>query len=137
MWFILGTCVEVIGWSAIMDAYGIPIICANDPNCGSTSMFGDAHALAVDPTRCWLQVHPEDSFYDFLWQQQVTVNGVVTTTPGMNEFTAKPDAPYVYRAQWAEDACPPYFVSQGWCTVENVCTPADVTAGAGCTPPVP
>ncbi len=133
MWFILGTCLEVIGWGTIIDAYGVPYVCQGVPNCGTNSMFGEASQLPSDPNLCYLKVYPQDPYYDFLWNQPVTVDGVLVHTPDVSAMTAQADAPYAYRKAWADEACPQWLQQWGWCTPENVCTPADVDAGS-CTP---
>jgi hypothetical protein len=129
MWFIIGLCVEVIGWSTIMDAYGVPYICQGVPQCGTAHMFQPVYPLPNDAELCWLEVFPQDSYYDWLWEQPVNVNGADVYTPGLANMTTKPNAPYAYRLEWADRACPVDFRMFGWCTLENVCTAQDKLNG--------
>lgn len=123
---IIGTCLMLLGWGRAIDEYaGLPICDETGQYC-TTNMLGDA--VEVPGTGlCYLSAPYADPSYDFLWCEPVHVGGVDVVTPCAADITAKADAPYAFRAYWAEQDCPEWF--RGWlCEVENVCTPADELA---------
>lgn len=93
---ILGTCLELLGWSRAMNVFAELPWCPYDHPYGydgdyqgcTTSMLGDGYQLPSDPEKCWLPAPVTDPYYDFLWCRSVSVDGVVVTTPCTGDFTA-------------------------------------------------
>lgn len=136
---LLRACLELVGVNVAIDTYadvpwkpdGQPWWDCDNGGCTETMMGGP---VEYAPGQCFLPVSMADPYYDFLWCQDVAIvldNGpvhVATPCTGDAGLLSNAETPYALRLYWAEKECPPIFAQLGFCTVDNVCTPADVIA---------
>lgn len=150
MWWshvLFRACLELVGVNLAIDTYadvpwkpdGQPWWDCDNGGCTTTMMGGPVEWA---PGQCYLPLSMEDEYFDFLWCQDVTIvsdNGPIqarTPCTGDEGLVATAETPYALRAYWARQACTPFMEQLGWCVLENVCTPADVTNGVPeCLPP--